>query len=170
MILDGGPVNTSSVQDCPPNTGPVTYNLDAFNQAGAVASQQTTIVVRDQPAPTPQPPVIYSFNGDPTTVNMGECLTLAWSFGGDNIAVAQLFRNGETIWYDVPANSSTQDCPTSGDIVYYELRVDSEFGGSASQTVQVFVNMMPGPLPEPMPLPEPLPDEQPVEPMQPVAP
>jgi hypothetical protein len=44
--------------------------------------------------------------------------------------------------------------------------VDSEFGGSASQTVQVFVNMMPGPLPEPMPLPEPLP----AEPVQPIAP
>ena len=53
-----------------------------------------------------------------------------------------------------------------GDIVYYELWMDSEFGGSASQTVQVFVNMMPGPLPEPMPLPEPLP----AEPVQPIAP
>jgi hypothetical protein len=44
--------------------------------------------------------------------------------------------------------------------------VDAEFGGSASQTVQVFVNMMPGPGPEPMPmpLPAPLPDEQPVAP------
>lgn len=70
----------------------------------------------------------------------------------------------------MPANSSTQDCPTSGDIVYHELQVDSEFGGSASQTVQVFVNMMPGPRPEPMPLPEPLPDDQPVEPVQPIAP
>ncbi len=170
VILDSGPVNTSSVQDCPPNTGPVTYNLDAFNQAGATTSQQTTIVVQDRPQPTPQPPVIYYFSSDRDTVNMGECVTLSWSFGGDSIALAQLFRNGETIWFDVPANSSTQDCPTSGDIVYYELRVDSEFGGSASQTVQVFVNMMPGPLPEPMPLPEPLPDDQPVQPVQPIAP
>ena len=53
-----------------------------------------------------------------------------------------------------------------GDIVYYELWVDSEFGGSASQTVQVFVNMMTGPLTEPIPPPEPLP----AEPVQPIAP
>ncbi len=57
IIQDNGPVN-GSIQDCPGNAGTITYQLQAFNVAGTMVSQDARVqVVQPQPTDTPPPPV-----------------------------------------------------------------------------------------------------------------
>lgn len=51
-IQDNGPVN-GSIQDCLNNAGTVTYQLQAFNVAGTMVSQDARVNVTQPPPPTP---------------------------------------------------------------------------------------------------------------------
>jgi ABC-type amino acid transport substrate-binding protein len=109
------------------------------------------------PTPGPAAPVIYSFSADPTQVIAGQCVTLRWSFGGQNLALARLFRGQQVILQDMALNGSSWDCPTQPGMTEYRLVVDSEFSGSTSSSK--FVNVTPASQPTPTspPVPPPLP-------------
>ncbi|MEZ4864277.1 MAG: transporter substrate-binding domain-containing protein [Caldilineaceae bacterium] len=143
VVLDNGPVNSNGLQDCLEQAGATTYVLEAHNQNGqsAVAQANVEVVAPEQPTPTPQPqaPVINSFVVDRNTITFGECVNLSWQFGGDSLALAQLFRNDEVIAGDVPLAGSQQDCPPAPGNVAYQLKIDSEYGGIAQQFQYVTV-------------------------------
>lgn len=142
VILDNGPVNSAGQQDCLDQAGAMTYVLEAFGGGqSAVAQAQVDVNAPEQPTPTPQPqaPVINRFVVDRTNITFGECLNLSWDFGGDSLALVQLFRNNEVIAGDIPLSGSQEDCPPTPGNVAYQLKVDSEFGGVAQQFQYVTV-------------------------------
>ena len=66
-------------------------------------------------------------------------VALEWSFTGTSIVGVTLTRNGQPI-VGPDANSPYQDCVDAGlagQELTYELRVDSEFSGSATQQLIV---------------------------------
>ena len=178
VLIDQGPVNNSGVQDCPSDAGINNYQLDAFNFSGQSDTVSVPVQVDqgapptatpepptatpipptvEPPTATPEPPtatpppaapVINQFMLDQTEIILGECVNLSWSFSGDSLALAQIFRN-EQVWLsDVPLDGSQEDCPQAAGLTTYRLKVDSEFSGSAEAGQAV--NVAP---PEPAPLP-----------------
>ena len=65
-------------------------------------------------------------------INAGECVFLTWRFEGQDLAYSQITRNGEQIVSDPPMEGGQNDCPPVGRM-NYQLKVDSEFGGSATR-------------------------------------
>jgi len=143
VVLDNGPVSSNGLQDCLDQPGATTYVLEAYSHTGqsALAQANVNVAAPEQPTPTPQPqaPVINSFVVDRTTITAGECVNLSWQFGGDSLALAQLFRNDDVIGTDIPLSGSQQDCPPTAGNFAYQLKVDSEFGGIAQQFQYVTV-------------------------------
>jgi hypothetical protein len=155
VILDNGPVNSSGQQDCPQNGGAVTYQLEAFSSSGGSASQQSSIVVQAPSQPTGQPPFINQFGADRSSMTVGECVNLSWSFGGDSLTAARLIRNSNELVSDVPTDGNYQDCPQDAGDYTYQLVVDSEFSGSSQQSTTVSVTAAQAPQPTPEPTAEP---------------
>ena len=95
----------------------------------------------------PSAPVINSLTANPTTVSLGEVITISWSFSGQDLASAKLTRinpDGSTTplngGSDVSTPGSYDDLATTEGTVTYKLVVSSEFAGPTSQTVTVQVN------------------------------
>lgn len=150
VILQDMPLS-GSYSDCPPTTGRIEYRLQVDSEAAgsAVASQFVDVIPVTQPTSTPQPtpeqpPVIDYFTADPTSIPLGNCVYLSWSFHGSSLAGAVLTRNGEPILSDLALTGSQQDCPPAAGQVEYSLKVSSEFAGTAEQ--KQFVNVT---VPEP---------------------
>ena len=93
----------------------------------------------DTPTPAPQAPVINSFTAEPAEINLNDSVTLAWDFSGQDLALVRLFRGAEVIASDFANTGTLTDTPPSTGQIIYELVVDSEFGGSARQSVAVNV-------------------------------
>jgi hypothetical protein len=138
---------SGSLQDCPPGTGQVSYVLKVDSEFGGTAQQGAEVnVVGTEPTPTPQaqaPTIIYfAITSDGTNrvdrINMGECVFLTWRFEGQGLASAGITRDGELIRSDPPQEGSHKDCPPVG-VMNYQLKVDSEFGGSATSDAQLTV-------------------------------
>ena len=149
LLVDNGPVNSIGQQDCPPESGTVTYQLEARSSSGGSASLQSSIVVQAPAQPTEQPPAISQFSADRSSMAVGECVNLNWRFGGTSLAAARLLRNSDTLQGDVPTSGSYQDCPQNPGDYTYQLIVDSEFSGSAQQSTTVNVTQAQAPQPEP---------------------
>lgn len=137
---------TGQLQDCPPNAGQVIYTLKVDSEFGGTAQQGARVdVVGAAPTATPaaQPTIEYfAVTSDGTNqvsqINFGACVFLTWNFFGDSLAATTLFRNGEIIDSDFTAPGSYQDCPPVG-VMNYQLKVDSEFSGSATRDAQLTV-------------------------------
>jgi polar amino acid transport system substrate-binding protein len=136
-----------SLVDCPPSAGQIIYLLKVDSEFGGTAQQGAQVsVVGAAPTATPavRPPTIeyFAVTSDGTNpinqINSGECVFLTWNFFGDSLAATTLFRNGEIIASDFTASQSFQDCPPVG-VMNYQLKVDSEFGGSSTRDVQLTV-------------------------------
>jgi hypothetical protein len=152
-----------STQDCPPGSGNVEYRLQVDAEFGGSAQQSAfvNVVAPEQPTDTPvpvpptdtpvpeqptdtpvpeQPPVITSFTANPLQIDLNNsCTTLEWSFTGTSIVAVSVTRNGQPI-VGPDASSPYQDCvdaSLAGQNLTYELRVDSEFSGSATQDLTV---------------------------------
>ncbi|MDI6695295.1 MAG: transporter substrate-binding domain-containing protein [Anaerolineales bacterium] len=137
---------TGSGRDCPPDTGNTEYRLTVdswFN--GSTSASQTVFVYppllpTPSPWPTqPQPPVINFFSANPNPIDQGQCLNLSWSFSGDNITSAAIYRDGDSIADGLAPNGIMQDCPPDSGQVEYRLMVISAFGGGANASQFVFV-------------------------------
>jgi polar amino acid transport system substrate-binding protein len=156
-LWDGAPVR-GSFQDCPPGSGQMTYTLQASGPGGSSQAVQTVNVATAQPTATPVPPtatpvpptptpipptavpqpVISSFSAQPGQINLGECVTVAWSTGGGT-AFTRLFRDGTIIQDNAPINSSVQDCPNSAGTVTYQLQAFNVASAMVSQDARVQV-------------------------------
>lgn len=156
--------DSGSLQDCPPTTGRFQYFIEIETEDGREATRSLVVTVNPPgegtpvggptatptatqpiappPTPTntsPAPPTINSFSADNTTISVGQCVNLSWSFSGQDLALALLSRNGEVLVQDVPMVGSHQDCPTSAGDYVYTLSVSSEFAGTVSADVTVTV-------------------------------
>ena len=161
-LWDGAPYQ-GNYQDCPPGGGQMTYLLKATGPGGSNQATQTITVVSTQPTntpvpqptntpqppptntpvpptstPVPQPPAISNFSAIPDQINLGECVTLSWSFSGQSLVTAVITRDGQPVASDISQNGSQQDCPPNAGSVTYTLKVDSEVGSTA-QSAQVNV-------------------------------
>ena len=138
-------------QDCLSAAGTYNYQLVAADPSGQTATQEVNVQVMEpqQPTATPEaPPVItfFAVTSDGTNVvtqvNLGECVFLTWGFQGTSLAATSLTRNGTVIASDFGSHESYKDCLTDPALVgtvQYQLKVDSEFSGSATRDAQVDV-------------------------------
>ena len=149
LVRDGTPLSdyapvAGSFSDCPPGSGPKNYELQAWGPGGFVKSQRSLMVRPGVAPPTaqpaPQPPVINSFTANPPQFDAANnCVVLEWQVSGQGIAAIWLSRNGQQI-AGPDVQSGYQDCVSvseEGTQQVYELKVDTEFAGSASQQLVV---------------------------------
>src|SRR5687767_9085240 len=134
------------MDDCPPGAGVIIYAIEATGPGGTSRNDASLIVRQapvipptpvpptptpEAPPPTPAPdaPVIQTFTATPEQIKLGECTTLTWQYGGQDLASAALLANGTPILLDPPPQGTTVHCPTEPGEVLYRLDVASEFGG-----------------------------------------
>ena len=106
------------------------------------------------PTSAPQTPVINTFNASPNQILQGQCISLNWQYSGQDLSLTRLFRGDQVIQMDLPFTGSTVDCPPVTGPVSYQLVVDSEFGGSARASQQVWVTPSSQPTPTIVPTQE----------------
>ncbi len=109
----------------------------------AVPTDAPTPVPTDTPTavPTvPQPPVINYFTLSAEQINLGECVTISWSFSGLDLATSVLKRNGDILAQDLAATGDLVDCPATPGDQTYQIQVASEFAGMTqeSRLLQVY--------------------------------
>jgi hypothetical protein len=75
---------------------------------------------------------IYNFTLSPTQILEGGCVSIDWSFGGRDIIMSRLFRDGDVILFDIPVSGSYSDCPSGTGIKEYRLVIDSSTEGSVA--------------------------------------
>jgi polar amino acid transport system substrate-binding protein len=103
-------------------------------------------VLRDAPStPLPQRPAIYYFTVTPSQIGQGQCVLLNWSFGGQDLTYARLFRGNQLLLQNIPLNNSYTDCPPGVGPLTYSLVVDSRFGGSTSAVQPIYIYPLIGP-------------------------
>jgi hypothetical protein len=142
-LWDYAPVS-GSFNDCPPGSGQKNYELQVWGPGGFVKSQRSLMVrsVATPPtaAPAPQPPRINSFTSNPPQFDaINNCVALQWEVTGQGIAAIWLSRNGQQI-AGPDVQSGYQDCVAvseEGNAQIYELKVDTESGGSTSKQLTV---------------------------------
>jgi ABC-type amino acid transport substrate-binding protein len=141
-LWDYAPV-VGSFNDCPPGSGQQNYELQAWGPGGFAKSQRSLMVrgvTQPTAVPAPQAPRINSFTANPPQFDAANnCIVLQWEVTGQGIAAIWLSRNGQQI-AGPDAQSGYQDCVAvseEGNAQIYELKVDSESGGSATQQLTV---------------------------------
>ena len=152
VIWDGAPV-AGNMQDCPSNTGQVTYGISASGPGGTSRQQQTINVTQPsaptatpQPntptavplTPTAQPAIIHSFVVQPEQIEEGQCVTSSWSIGG-GANQARLLRNGQVILDNAPFNGTGTDCLNETGNYVYRLEASSGNGGQTAEERTVIV-------------------------------
>ena len=150
-IWPNAPVN-GSMQDCPPNTGPQVYTLEATGPGGTSQANWTINVAEASTAvptstptvapmtPTPSTePVIYYFSAQSEQINVNQCITLSWSVGG-NTSRVDVRKNNAILQEDVAFRGSWSDCANSNaGTIIYELVATSNINQTVSQVVSVDV-------------------------------
>lgn len=154
ILLAGSPVEAFGTQvECPVST--TTYTLVGIASDGTETAQQITVTVTPNALATTPPPnptsvaptvVIDFFSASPASIiQLGECVTLAWSVSGD---VAGVFLDdgfGET---PQSLSGSLSACPEVAPTTY-TLRAQDSGGMNvyASLTVDVEVQSTPAATP-----------------------
>lgn len=111
------------LEDCPSRAGTVAYMLEAVGPGGTSRQQQMINVVppataTPQPTPSPGLPVIHAFSVSPNQIEVGDCVGVAWSVGGDADRV-QIRLNGQVALDNAGFKGNEQHCPDdSGSYVY----------------------------------------------------
>jgi polar amino acid transport system substrate-binding protein len=140
-VWNGAPVQ-GSINDCPPGSGDMAYDLVAIGPGGSAQARQNVHVYEsDEPVPTnqaPGAPVINSFNVTPTTVYVSQCVAISWNVGGVTDLV-QIKRNGATILENAPLVGEGQDCLSSPGLVTYRMEASNRLGEIVIQELQVTV-------------------------------
>jgi hypothetical protein len=155
LVRDGAPLwdyapVSGSFKDCPPGSGQKNYELQVWGPGGFIKSQRWLMVRPGVTPPTavpptaaPQPParpMINSFTANPAQLSAANnCTVLQWQVTGQGLAAIWLSRNGERI-AGPDVQSGYKDCVAvkdAGKTQVYELKVDTESGGSATQQLQV---------------------------------
>jgi arginine/lysine/histidine transporter system substrate-binding protein len=142
-LWDNAPVS-GSFNDCPPGSGQKNYELQVWGPGGFIKGQRSLMVRSGSPQPTatqaPQAPRINSFTANPPQLDsINNCTVLEWQVTGQGIAAIWLSRNGQQIAGPDVA-SGYQDCVSvseQGTPQIYELKVDTESGGSTSRQLTV---------------------------------
>jgi ABC-type amino acid transport substrate-binding protein len=132
----------------PPTKAPPTATPPAPTKVPPTGVPPTAVPPTEvPPTQAPSAPVINSLTANPTTVSVGEVITISWSFSGQDLASAKLTRinpDGSTTplngGSDVSTPGSYDDLAATAGTVTYKLVVSSEFAGSTSQTITVQVN------------------------------
>ena len=146
-IWQGAPVS-GTLQDCPPGSGTVTYNLVASGPGGTSRTQRT-ITVNQSTAPTPTPtavsptaqplpPTIEYYVVQPEEIQAGGCFNISWATGSGTNFV-RLTRNGLIILDNGPVSGNEQDCVFDVGPTVYNLTALNYAGQQVSQAIQVNV-------------------------------
>lgn len=109
------------------------------------------IVVPEPDEPSePVAPTIEYFTGPQSAVGQGEVILLSWAFSTEGVVSAKLTRTNPdgsvTALYggaDVPTPGTYEDLAAAPGEFTYTLAVSTEFGGTATSTVQVFISEAP---------------------------
>ena len=151
VIWNDAPI-AGNMQDCPPNSGQVTYGITASGPGGTSRQQQTISVNQPLPntptavpvTPTAQPPIINSFTVQPGQIEAGQCVSGSWSIGG-GATKARLLRNGQVILENAPFNGSGTDCLNGAGTYVYRLEATSGQGNQTAEERTVTVTSAPVP-------------------------
>lgn len=147
IVLDHGPLS-GQAQDCISTPGTVTYRLEAFNSAGQSVSREQQVYVQVPPTSGPSAPEIRSFTVSPGEIAVNQCVALSWTYTTDNLASAQISRNGQIINPVPPSQGSMQDCPNQAGEAQYVLSLTATTGMNVSQVQRVnVIAAVPAPLP-----------------------
>lgn len=114
----------------------------------AAPTEQPTPLPTESPtaAPTAPPaPVISFFALSVEQITLGECVTLSWSYFGEDLAASQILRNADVLLQDAPLDGELVDCPPEPGDQLYQLQVSSEFAGSVQEQrlLQVYPPIQP---------------------------
>jgi len=146
VIRDPAPISGSFV-DCPPGTGQQTYILSATGSGGtSSAVDYIMILVATETPPTatptvpaPQPPIVEYFSVNPSQIELGQCVKIAWSVGGGATSV-QIKRDNAIILDNAPFRGNTDDCPTTTGAVSYSVIANNNVGDTDSQSQRISVS------------------------------
>ena len=148
--VDGPSIGT--LQDCPVEAGQVAYEIQANGPGGTARADQFVTVLEETPptaTPAPQPPPqIFTFNVQPASILLSECVNIDWSIGG-TLDDVRLLRDGQTILDGAPNMLQISDCPTRAGQVVYRLEAVGA-GQTDSEERSVSVSELP-PTPAPPP-------------------
>jgi polar amino acid transport system substrate-binding protein len=109
------------------------------------------VVAQTNSTPQPEAPQIYNFVVSPPQIQEGGCVNVYWSYGGIELVMSRLFRNGELILFDMPVNGAYSDCPGGIGMVDYRLVIDSAAAGSVA--VSRYIEIVPAFQPTTTPAP-----------------
>jgi polar amino acid transport system substrate-binding protein len=145
-IWDYAPV-AGSFNECPPGSGQKNYELQVWGPGGFIKGQRGLMVrpgvTPPTAAPAPQPPakpMINSFTANPSQLSASNnCTVLQWQVTGQGLAAIWISRNSERI-AGPDVQSGYRDCVAvkdQGKTQVYELKVDTESGGSATRQLNI---------------------------------
>ena len=111
---NNGVAGQGSSTQCPTQT--TTYYLRVVQNDGTVETRAITIYV----TPVANAPQITQFSLNPSTLQVGQCLTIQWNVSGD-VTTVQVLRNNASLWDGAPIRGSMQDCPPGAGQMTYTL-------------------------------------------------
>ena len=142
-LIDDGLFPSSSIQDCPINTGTQQYRLQLASLTAGTAQSSVFVNVSNVIPTTPPIPVIQSFTAQPNNIEQGACVNLNWSFTAGGQVSSQLLRDGETIATNVSFQGGFQDCinfEVTDQQLRYTLQINYAPGGIIAADRIVSVN------------------------------
>ncbi len=134
----------------PPDPGEYAGFWQMFNGADVPFGETVWVAINvtsgSGATATPEACIINSLTAAPTELKVGGSLVLAWSWTCDSVAKSRLSRidpDGTVVPLmgdgDVPNPGTYDDIAAKVGTMTYTLKVDSEFGASAEQSVSVIV-------------------------------
>ena len=139
-LWDGAPLNGTS-RDCPP-VGEAIYTLDVSGPGGTAAGRQNVTVLPAQATAVPpigsDQPVVNFFSATPGQIAPGQCVSVAWSVGG-NVARVQILRNGVVALDFALVSGSISDCLNTPGTYTYRVDAIAADGRVAFQQASVTV-------------------------------
>jgi heat shock protein HslJ len=139
-LWDGAPLNGTS-RDCPP-VGEAVYTIDASGPGGTAAGRQNVTVLPAQATAVPpigsDQPVVNFFSATPGQIAPGQCVSVAWSVGG-NVSRVQILRNGVVALDFALVSGSISDCLNTPGTYTYRVDAIAADGRVAFQQASVTV-------------------------------
>lgn len=130
--LDGNPLN-GNMQFTLNTTGTTTFTITATGAAGTTAANASASVTV---TPPPPPPVTANLTASPTTVNVGQAVTLQWSTA--NATKFMLTQDGVDLHITQPSGSMQVTLNTVGTVLFVLTASDDKGNQAKSQaSVQV---------------------------------